>query len=235
MGVAERKEREKEQRRKGILDAAEKVFFKHGVENATMDNVAEEAELSKATSVGSPLAPSSSIKTLLHRRPILNKTGRFASFFSNPFSVILIILKLVKIFLTNISPLVRVPVLSAHMKVVDPKVSAEASLLIRDLRFASSLAPNARLITTKAGIPSGTADTANATAIIKVLIKVFDSVPNLMTLRMNITAHIPIISKPTFFAKESNFISRGGKSILKSAVYVIRYAYLRNRFNELLE
>lgn len=49
MGVSERKEREKERRRQEILDAAEKVFFKKGVENATMDDVAEEAELSKAT------------------------------------------------------------------------------------------------------------------------------------------------------------------------------------------
>ena len=49
MGVAERKEREKEQRRQEIINAAEKVFFKKGVDNATMDDVAEQAELSKAT------------------------------------------------------------------------------------------------------------------------------------------------------------------------------------------
>jgi len=49
MGVAERKEREKEQRRQEIIAAAEKVFFKKGVDNATMDDVAEQAELSKAT------------------------------------------------------------------------------------------------------------------------------------------------------------------------------------------
>lgn len=49
MGVAERKEREKEQRRQEIIAAAEKVFFKQGVDNATMDDVAEQAELSKAT------------------------------------------------------------------------------------------------------------------------------------------------------------------------------------------
>ena len=49
MGIAERKEREKEQRRKDIVDAAERVFFKKGHENATMDDVAEEAELSKGT------------------------------------------------------------------------------------------------------------------------------------------------------------------------------------------
>ena len=49
MGVAERKEREKEQRRQEIIAAAEKVFFKQGVDNATMDDVAEQSELSKAT------------------------------------------------------------------------------------------------------------------------------------------------------------------------------------------
>ena len=49
MGIAERKEREKEQRQKSIIDAAEKVFFSKGVENSTMDEVAEEAELSKGT------------------------------------------------------------------------------------------------------------------------------------------------------------------------------------------
>ncbi len=49
MGIAERREREKEQRRNMILDAAEKLFFSRGVENVTMDDVAEEAELSKGT------------------------------------------------------------------------------------------------------------------------------------------------------------------------------------------
>ena len=49
MGITERKEREKEQRRSMIIDAAEKVFFSKGVENATMDEVAEKAEFSKGT------------------------------------------------------------------------------------------------------------------------------------------------------------------------------------------
>lgn len=49
MGIAERKEREKERRRNDIINAAEKTFFTRGFENATMDDVAEEAELSKAT------------------------------------------------------------------------------------------------------------------------------------------------------------------------------------------
>lgn len=49
MGISERKEREKQRRREEIIDAAEKVFFSRGIENATMDDVAEEAELSKGT------------------------------------------------------------------------------------------------------------------------------------------------------------------------------------------
>ncbi|MBN2275968.1 MAG: TetR/AcrR family transcriptional regulator [Bacteroidales bacterium] len=49
MGITERKEREKEQRRNDILDAAERVFFKKGLEQATMDDIANKAELSKGT------------------------------------------------------------------------------------------------------------------------------------------------------------------------------------------
>ena len=49
MGITERKEREREQRRGAIIDAAEKVFFSKGIENATMDEVAQKAELSKGT------------------------------------------------------------------------------------------------------------------------------------------------------------------------------------------
>ncbi|MBN1183161.1 MAG: TetR/AcrR family transcriptional regulator [Bacteroidales bacterium] len=49
MGISERKEREKESRRNEIIDAAEKVFFNKGVDSATMDEVAEIAELSKGT------------------------------------------------------------------------------------------------------------------------------------------------------------------------------------------
>ncbi|MCF8227353.1 MAG: TetR/AcrR family transcriptional regulator [Bacteroidales bacterium] len=49
MGISERKEREKQQRRTEIVNAAEKVFFTQGFKTATMDQVAEEAELSKGT------------------------------------------------------------------------------------------------------------------------------------------------------------------------------------------
>jgi TetR/AcrR family transcriptional regulator len=49
VGIAERREREKEQRKNDIIDAAERVFFNLGHEIATMDDVAQEAELSKGT------------------------------------------------------------------------------------------------------------------------------------------------------------------------------------------
>lgn len=49
MGISERKERERQQRVNDIIDAAEQVFFEKGVDVATMDHIAEKAELSKGT------------------------------------------------------------------------------------------------------------------------------------------------------------------------------------------
>ena len=49
MSIAERKEREKEQRRNDILSAAEKLFFARGYDNVTMDDIAKVVELNKAT------------------------------------------------------------------------------------------------------------------------------------------------------------------------------------------
>lgn len=49
MSIASRKEREKEQRRSDILQAAEKLFFARGYDGVTMDDIAREAELNKAT------------------------------------------------------------------------------------------------------------------------------------------------------------------------------------------
>jgi AcrR family transcriptional regulator len=49
VGIQERKEREREQRRLDIVNAAERVFAKKGFGDVTMDDVAEEAELSKGT------------------------------------------------------------------------------------------------------------------------------------------------------------------------------------------
>lgn len=49
MGIAERKEREKQLRREEIVMAAEKIFFSKGFDLSTMDDIAEQAELSKGT------------------------------------------------------------------------------------------------------------------------------------------------------------------------------------------
>ncbi len=49
MSTQERKQREKQQRREAILDAAENEIFAKGLDQATMDEIAERAELSKGT------------------------------------------------------------------------------------------------------------------------------------------------------------------------------------------
>jgi TetR/AcrR family transcriptional regulator len=49
MGISERKIREKEQRRKEILDTAERLFFSRGYDSVSMDGIAREVELNKAT------------------------------------------------------------------------------------------------------------------------------------------------------------------------------------------
>lgn len=49
MTTRARREREKEERRQSILRAAHEVFLEHGFHRATMDSVAEQAEVSKGT------------------------------------------------------------------------------------------------------------------------------------------------------------------------------------------
>ena len=49
MGIADRRQREKEQRRTDILDAAERLFFSRRFEDVSMDDIAREVELNKAT------------------------------------------------------------------------------------------------------------------------------------------------------------------------------------------
>ena len=49
MGTTERRERDRERRRGEIIDAAERVFFSKGHEQSTVDDIADEAELSKGT------------------------------------------------------------------------------------------------------------------------------------------------------------------------------------------
>lgn len=49
MGIKERKLREKDARRKTILEAAKQIFFQQGFHAATMSRIAEAAELSKGS------------------------------------------------------------------------------------------------------------------------------------------------------------------------------------------
>jgi AcrR family transcriptional regulator len=49
MGITERKEREKEQLRKHILETAAALFIKNGYENTSMRNIADEIEYSATT------------------------------------------------------------------------------------------------------------------------------------------------------------------------------------------
>jgi AcrR family transcriptional regulator len=49
MGIKERREREKEERRRLILDCARKLFFERGYEQVTISQIAAEAELGKGT------------------------------------------------------------------------------------------------------------------------------------------------------------------------------------------
>ena len=49
MGIADRRQREKEQRKIEIIDAAERLFFSRSYEEVSMDDIAREVELNKAT------------------------------------------------------------------------------------------------------------------------------------------------------------------------------------------
>jgi len=49
MGISERREREKVERRKAILNCAKELIVAQGVEHVSMENIAIKAELSKAT------------------------------------------------------------------------------------------------------------------------------------------------------------------------------------------
>jgi AcrR family transcriptional regulator len=49
MGIAERREREKSERRRAILNCARELILLQGIERVSMENIAKKAELSKAT------------------------------------------------------------------------------------------------------------------------------------------------------------------------------------------
>src|SRR5512145_151350 len=49
MGISDRRQREKEQRKNEIIDAAGRLFFSRRYEDVSMDDIARSAELNKAT------------------------------------------------------------------------------------------------------------------------------------------------------------------------------------------
>jgi TetR/AcrR family transcriptional regulator len=49
MGISERRQREKEQRKTDITNAAERLFFSRGYEDVSMEDIARSVELNKAT------------------------------------------------------------------------------------------------------------------------------------------------------------------------------------------
>ena len=49
MGIHERKERERERRRQQIIVAAKRVFIRKGLSKTTMEDIANESELSPGT------------------------------------------------------------------------------------------------------------------------------------------------------------------------------------------
>jgi TetR/AcrR family transcriptional regulator len=49
MGISDRRQREKEQRKTEITDAAERLFFSRGYEDVSMEDIARAVELNKAT------------------------------------------------------------------------------------------------------------------------------------------------------------------------------------------
>jgi len=49
MGIADRRQREKEQRKTEIVDAAERLFFSRSYEDVSMEEIAREVDLNKAT------------------------------------------------------------------------------------------------------------------------------------------------------------------------------------------
>lgn len=80
MGIKERKEREKQQRRIDIIDAAEEVFFSKGYENSTMDDIAAKAELAKGTlylyfSTKSEICLSIAVRGLTFLREVVERTA----------------------------------------------------------------------------------------------------------------------------------------------------------------
>ncbi len=93
MGITERKQREKEQRKEAILEHAERIFIKKGLAGTTMNDVADACELSKATLYLYYKSKEELFLTVLHRA--LHKLADMMEFFcsqgKNPFECYMLI------------------------------------------------------------------------------------------------------------------------------------------------
>ncbi len=100
---------------------------------------------------------------------------------------------------------VRVPVLSEQMTEVDPKVSTAGSFFTMAFRFAMRSTPMERTMVTITGSPSGMADTAKDTAVIKISIT---GMPPASPIR-KMTAQITRAKAPMYFPNSASFCCRG--------------------------
>ena len=108
-------------------------------------------------------------------------------------------------FLTVISFLVKVPVLSEQITVVHPSVSTEGNFLTKAFLLIILCTPKAREIVTTAGKPSGIAATAKATDVIKISIKS----PPFKIPAKNTIIQIPMVAIPIHFPRLLSFFCNG--------------------------
>ncbi len=113
---------------------------------------------------------------------------------------------------TVISFWVRVPVLSEQMTVAEPSVSTEERRRIRACLRTISRIPNARLMVTTAGKPSGTAAIARLTAIMNISTMASISKLERNKPTRNTRAHIARAAQPNNFPRLSRRFCRGVSS-----------------------
>lgn len=102
MGIEERKKREKEKRCNVIINAAERVIFSKGIEQATMQEIADEAELSKGT-LYLYFKSKNELYTAIALRGSDILTRRFAKVFAGDYTGLELIRKIGEVYLDFVS------------------------------------------------------------------------------------------------------------------------------------
>ncbi|SMO59649.1 TetR/AcrR family transcriptional regulator [Fodinibius sediminis] len=102
MSTEERKRREKQQRYNRIVDAAERVIFSKGIEQATMQEIAHEAELSKGT-LYLYFRSKNELYTAIARRGSDTLNQRFAKVFASDCSGLELIRRIGETYLDFVS------------------------------------------------------------------------------------------------------------------------------------